>query len=108
VYLIHVSQLYNGIFRDVQCLPVHAAVDQLTVLVSPCPPGVVPQPTPVGLLLIADDFRNRLCIENDNFRKRILSLGVRLVYSFFLTRAIFNNDNFLIGLSQFTFEHVQI
>ena len=42
--------------------PVHAAMDRLPVLVRARPPGVVPQPAPATLLLIADQVRDHTAL----------------------------------------------
>ena len=44
--------------RDGVPSPVHAAMHGLPVLVGPGPPGVVPEPAPAALLLIADQVRD--------------------------------------------------
>ena len=60
------EMLLEGIVREFQPflgavrpqVTVHGAMDRLAIFVEPRPPSIVPEPAPVGLLLVADDLGN--------------------------------------------------
>jgi len=51
---------------------VHASMDRFSILIKTSSPGVVPESTPVVLLLVADDFRdfNSLLLQFDEVEER--------------------------------------